>query len=259
MDEKRLIEEIALCGGNVPEVHYYKTTDSTNTRAKEYAKNRDTGATSPVIFIAEEQTGGRGRLGRSFHSARGGVYVSFLIYPNASAEKATALTAYAAVKLARVVFDVYGTEPRIKWVNDLYLADKKLAGILTEGEISPDGSLAFAVCGIGINLSKGTLPKELSDIATSLEDETGRSPDPALFAARLCAKFLSEADEFLSPRFFEEYKRLSMTLGKDVTVCSTPPYDGVATDILPDFSLVVRADGVPHRVFTGEVSIRHKT
>lgn len=256
--EKKIKELLSGKRGVFPEIHYYKTTDSTNTRAKEYAKIRDTGAATPAVFIAEEQTGGRGRLGRTFHSARGGVYISFLIYPKASAEAATALTAYAAVKLAGVVRQLIGVEPKIKWVNDLYLGDKKLAGILTEGALTPDGELAFAVCGIGINLAKDALPDELASIATSTEENTGISLDPTLVAAKITEAFLSDAENFRSPEFFEEYKRLSITLGSEVTVLTEPPYSGVATDLLPDYSLLVKTDTDVRRVFTGEVSIRHK-
>ncbi len=257
-NEQKIKELINLGIDKIPEIHYYKTTDSTNARAKEFAKLRNTGADVPVVFIAEEQTRGRGRLGRSFHSARGGVYISFLFYPKATAEKATAITAYAAVILSRVVKSLAGIEPKIKWVNDLYLDERKLAGILTEGEISQDGSLTYAVCGIGINLSKKAIPAELSSVATSVEEATGISLDPMLVAARITDAFISDADDFLSPRFFEEYKRLSLTLGRDVTVCSEPSYDGVASDILPDYSLLVATDSGIRRVFTGEVSIRHK-
>ena len=258
MSREKILELLSLPKDKKPEIHYYKTIDSTNTRAKEYAKNRSTGATLPAIFIAEEQTGGRGRLGRSFHSARGGVYISFLIYPSATAEKSTALTAYAAVKLAEVVRSLVGIEPRIKWVNDLFLGEKKLAGILTEGELAPDGSLAYAICGIGINLAKDAIPTELSSIATSIEKETRMRLDPAITAAKIIDAFLSDCESFLAPRYLEEYKRLSLTLGREVTVLSEPRYNGVAVDILPDYSLLVKTGAETRRVYTGEVSICHK-
>lgn len=256
--EEKIKAHLSLPSDKRPEIHYYKTTDSTNQRAKEYAKKRDTAATDPVVFFAEEQTGGRGRLGRSFHSASGGAYISFLIYPEMAAERATSITAYAAVILAGVVRELCGKEPEIKWVNDLYLGGKKLAGILTEGEILSDGSLSYAVCGIGINLAKGRLPAELSAIATSVEEETGVSLDPALVAAKLTDAFISGLGNTLSPEIYEEYKRLSYTLGKEVTVLESTPFEGVATDILPDYSLVVREGEKYRRVFSGEVSIRHK-
>lgn len=258
MSGEKILELLSLPKDKKPEIHYYETIDSTNTRAKEYAKKRSTGTCLPSVFIAEEQTGGRGRLGRIFHSARGGVYISFLIYPSATAEKSTALTAYAAVKLAEVVKSLVGIEPGIKWVNDLYLGEKKLAGILTEGEVSQNGKLSFAVCGIGINLAKSAIPTGLSSIATSIEEETGVNLDPALTAAKIIDAFFSDCDDFLAPRFLEEYKRLSLTLGREVTVLSEPSYGGVACDILPDYSLLVNTDGKIRRVYTGEVSILHK-
>lgn len=257
--KERVEKHLSLSKEKLPEIHCYKITDSTNTRAKEYAKNRNTGVTSPAVFIAEEQTGGRGRLGRSFHSPCGGVYISFLIYPDAKAEKATALTAYAAVKLVKAVRELVGIEPSIKWVNDLFLGGKKLAGILTEGEISPDGNLAYAICGIGINLRNNSFPEEISTIATSVEEKTGVILDTALVTAKIIDAFLEDFEDFLSPRFFEEYKRLSLTLGKEVTVLAEPPYNGIATDILPDYSLLVKTECDVRRVYTGEISIRHKS
>lgn len=242
--------------GPMPEIYYYKTTDSTNTRAKELARSRAAGVRCPAVFIAEEQTGGRGRLGRSFHSARGGVYISFLIYPDTTAEKATAITAYAAVMLSAVVKRLTGCEPKIKWVNDLYLGGKKLAGILTEGEIKEGGDLAFAVCGIGLNLSKSAIPEELSDIATAIDFETGASLDPNTVAAEIICEFFDNAPDFSSHEVLSEYKRLSLTLGSEVTVLSEPAYDGIAEEILPDYSLLVRGEGGERRVFSGEVSIK---
>ena len=259
VDTKSKIEERLFHSGiKIPEIRYYQVTDSTNTRAKEYGKIRDTGATSPVVFIADEQTGGRGRLGRSFDSPRGGIYISFLFYPKSSAESATAITAYAAVKLAHVIKRLSGAEPRIKWVNDLYLGGKKLAGILTEGEARSDGSLSYAVCGIGLNLESSALSDELSTIATSVEAETGLSLDPATVATEIIEEFLFGIDDFLSPVYYEEYRRLSLTLGSEVTVMASPPYDGTAVDVLPDYSLLVRAGGDLRRVYTGEVSVKQK-
>ncbi|MBR5903572.1 MAG: biotin--[Clostridia bacterium] len=111
------------------EVYVYDCVDSTNTRAKE-DKTMSLG-----IICARAQTAGRGRLGRSFHSPDGdGIYMSFLIYPDGSAQDATAMTAYAAVKACRAISRFTDAEVRIKWVNDLILGGRKLAGILTEGE-----------------------------------------------------------------------------------------------------------------------------
>lgn len=255
--EKKIKKLLSEKRGSIPEIYYYKTTDSTNTRAKELARSRTASVKSPAVFIAEEQTGGRGRLGRSFHSARGGVYISFLLYPDTTAERATAITAFAAVMLSAVVKRLTGCEPKIKWVNDLYLGGKKLAGILTEGEIK-DGSLAFAVCGIGLNLSKSAIPEELSDIATAIDFETGISLDPNTVAAEIICEFFDNAPDFSSPEVLSEYKRLSLTLGSEVTVLSEPAYEGVAEEILPDYSLLVRGEGGVRRVFSGEVSVKNK-
>ena len=236
----------------------YGVTDSTNKRAKEYAKKRDTGCHLPVVFIADGQTAGRGRLGRSFHSEAGvGIYISFLTYPDLSPSDATAVTAYAAVKLCRAISAFTDADCRIKWVNDLTVNGKKLAGILTEGEISADGRLSYCVCGIGLNLYKSEMPEELSAIATSLEEVTGVRVDKEALTKRLIEEFLSDGD-YRSSDVLEEYRKRSSVLGKRITV-HTPSgtYPAVAREILDDYSLLIETDrGERRRIYTGEISIR---
>ena len=141
-------------------------TVSTNTDLRALAL---TGAAEGTTLIADTQTGGRGRRGRTFASPEGGVYLSTLLRP-APNTKTGLITCLAAVAACRAIESLCSLWVEIKWVNDLYLNGRKVAGILAEGVLAPDGTLSAVVIGIGINVY-GTLPPELSTIATTLERE----------------------------------------------------------------------------------------
>ena len=130
LNREKIEENIKKRGYVPPKIIHYSIIDSTNTRAKEYAKENPENR-SPVVFIADEQTAGRGRRGRSFVSRAGaGIYISILDYPDSNGFDATKVTAEAAVNLAKAIESLCPCDIRIKWVNDLYLGGKKLAGIL---------------------------------------------------------------------------------------------------------------------------------
>ena len=212
----------------------YDITDSTNQRAKEYAKEER--AHFPAVFIAEEQSAGRGRRGRSFDSARGaGLYISFLFRTDGKFD-AAAVTIGAAVKLCRVIESVSGIRVGIKWVNDVLVGGRKLAGILAEGEAYES---EYAICGIGINLYEREFPEELSGIVTTLEGECGRRVDKELFTARLIEEFFKPEDmkEQLS-----EYRSRSTVLGRHVEVRKIlgEVYSATAIEIADDGALVPR-------------------
>lgn len=238
-------------------IFLYKCTDSTNNRALEYGKK---GGLTPAVFIAEEQTGGRGRRGRSFVSnPNAAIFVTFLLSPEDIGEIEGA-TAFSAVAAREAILSNTGIHAGIKWVNDLYAPtptkeSKKLAGILTEG-VTQDGKIEKIAIGIGINVYKSALSEEISSIATSLEEVSG-----------ICfnreALLLSLAKSILKRRTKEEvlyeYRRHSFTLGKRVEVRphTAPCYDARAKEILDDYSLLVeKDDGEEIRVFSGEVSVK---
>lgn len=253
MLSKEKIEKALVAKGIAPpKIIYYSLTDSTNTRAKEYARE-NVGKVEPVVFIADGQTGGRGRLGRSFVSESGaGIYISILTYPDKSGYDATSETARAAVMLARAVESVCDCDVKLKWVNDLYLGGKKLAGILTEGELTTEGKIAFQAVGMGINVYKKAISEEISSIATSLEGEGFDPPDRAELAAGIIKNFLLDEGEF-----YREYKARSFIIGKDVTVIkATESYAAEVLDIDPDLSLKIKTDRGIENLFTGEVSLK---
>ncbi len=252
LSKEKIENELNRIGITPPKIVYYDLTDSTNTRAKEYARENAENK-EPVIFIADGQTGGRGRLGRSFISNSGaGIYISILTYPDTLASDATAATARAAVSLARAIEAVCDCKISIKWVNDLYLGGKKLAGILTEGEMDSDGKIAYQVIGMGINIYKSAISDEISAIATSIEGEQISPPDRSVLTARIIREFFSDSGDC-----YNEYKSRSLVIGKTVTVINpAESYEATVVDINPDFSLSIIRDGKPERLFTGEISIK---
>ena len=233
----------------------FEETDSTNTQAKLAAASPERGDT---VFVAKRQTGGRGRLGRSFLSESGGLYLSYLSYPELPANDAVRLTAYAAVCLCETVAELTPLSPRIKWVNDCFVGDKKLAGILTEGGFSPDGkSFEYTVVGIGLNVARVEFGEELSRIATDIESECGELPELCELAVALTEKLVRfpEADP---KEYMRKYRELSLVMGRRVKVVSSfGDYFATVTDIDGSGALTVALDsGETKKIFSGEVSLR---
>ena len=235
----------------------YKTTDSTNTRAKEYAES---GYCGNAVFIASHQSAGRGRLGKSFISdEEKGLYLSVLLGKDAARASGLAITTYMAVIACRALERLAPVKPKIKWVNDIYLGGKKLSGILTEGKINPsDGALDYAVCGIGINLLKQDFDDDVRKIATTLEDESGEKIDINLLVAELLREFFSNLPLVGTKEIAKEYKSRSLLIGKGVKVIKAGyEYDATVLDITDECELLVKgSDGNEELLFTGEVSLK---
>ncbi|MBR3778679.1 MAG: biotin--[Clostridia bacterium] len=227
-------------------------TASTNTKVRDMAQH---GAAEGVTIIVQRQTGGRGRLGRSFHSPEGGLYLSTLLRP--ADPDPGQITCRAAVAAARAIESLCDAKIDIKWVNDLYLNGRKVAGILAEGVLSPDGSLTAVVLGIGINVGEMIFPDELKSIATSLGNEGF-----ALAREDLAAAFLNEwerAYDATDPAdTMAEYRRRNLVLGRQVTVMrGSETYPAAAEAITDGGHLLVRTpDGEIHELNSGEVSLR---
>ena len=240
-------------------INVYKTIDSTNTQAKLHAEY---GRCSSSIFIAREQTKGRGRLGRSFVSQRSkGLYLSILLNEKLPPSFATSLTTYMAVVATRAIDSLTGLKTDIKWVNDVYVRGKKLAGILTEGKASDDGqNLSYAVVGIGVNLLSQDFPDDLASIATTVEDECGKRIDRCDLASLLVKEFFDNLHLVGTRELAEEYRSRSLLIGSRVTVTGPAgSYEATVTDITDDCELVLDRDGRAQILSTGEVSVRAKT
>lgn len=236
-------------------VRVLRETDSTNDALK-----RLPSAPHGTVLVTGRQTKGRGRLGRSFASPEGGVYLSVLLRPDAPAAALLHLTAMAAVAVRRAVFDCCGVSAEIKWTNDLVCGGKKLAGILTE-LVQKDGALC-AIIGVGVNCNTALsqLPPEVRQIAVSLREITGEAVDPNALARCLVHR-LAELDAALLTQkaaWMAEYAAACVTVGKQVQVISgAARRSGFAEGIDENGALLVRWDnGETAAVSTGEVSVR---
>ena len=199
-----------LLPDDTPLVHLYATLPSTNLVAKDFAEQGE----KEGIFLADRQTAGRGRMGRNFYSPAGsGLYLSFLLRPEISPEKIYLLTTTAAVAVAETLELYSGREASIKWVNDVYVNDKKVCGILVEGNIT-DGKLAYAVIGIGINLfpPEGGFPEEIEGKAGVVFKKYKDCKE------ELCADLICRLYRLLKEDCYDRYVMRSVVRGKQISV-----------------------------------------
>ena len=235
--------------------------DSTNTECKRRAM---VGAREGLVVLAEEQTGGRGRLGRSFQSPRGcGLYLSALLRPDVPPIEVSDFTAWTAVAVCDGIEAACGIRPKIKWTNDIVLNGKKLVGILTElGLESETNSLQYLVTGVGINVNHQAedFDAEIRTIATSLAQELGRPVRRAALAAeiiraldRMYARFPQDKADYL-----QRYRADCLTPGNQVQLITpTSRQQAYAVEIDDEFRLVVQLpDGTRKALSAGEVSVR---
>ena len=242
--------------GRKLEIH--ELLDSTNNRAKALAAE---GAPHGTAVIADSQTGGRGRRGRSFFSPEhSGIYLTVILRPSCTPEQASLLTSMAAVATARAIEKTAEADVKIKWVNDLYLGDRKICGILSEAGMNMEsGQLDHVAVGIGVNTARMAFPPELEEIATSVGNETGTAPD----RNRLIAEILNELeklyDEQDSAAFLRESRRRSNVIGRDITVIEGEKrYPARAVDIDSRGRLIIETPEGRTRLNYGEVSLRLK-
>ncbi|MBQ5840748.1 MAG: biotin--[Clostridia bacterium] len=191
----------------------HEELDSTNLTARRLTAQ---GAAEGTTVVACRQTAGRGRLGRSFHSPDGGLYLSMILRPAQTADTGL-ITSCAAVATARAIRRVTDLPVGIKWVNDLYIHGRKVCGILAQGELSPAGELTAVILGIGINVAAAPFPSELTPIATSLE-EAGCRPSRAALVAAVLEEWEQAYATLHTGDFLEESRRLSVVLGREITV-----------------------------------------
>ncbi len=235
-------------------VYFMESVDSTNTRLKELARQ---GAPHGTVVAALGQTGGRGRLGRSFASPPGGLYLSILWRPDFPPEKAAQLSCAGALAASAAIEEVCGISPNIKWPNDLLLNGKKISGILTEAAWQGEGG-GFVIVGTGINVNTEQFPEGLKGIASSLYLETGRSWElerlAAAFIARLDSVYQGWGEE--GAAFIEEYRRRCITPGRDILIDHEGGRARVhALSVEDDYSLLIRwPDGKTEKKSFGEIS-----
>ena len=250
--------------GQLNKGHPYKidlrpAVTSTNALLREQAA---LGAAEGTVLISGSQSQGRGRLGRSFFSpADTGVYLSVLLRPGfENPANAARLTTMAALAACEAVSEIAGQQAQIKWVNDVFLDGRKVAGILTEASVSlEDGSLDYVVLGVGFNLyaPKEGFPPELAGVAGAILDtprDNGKNALTAAFLNRFWA--LYQAPE----GYEQEYKRHCMVLGREVLIITAQAErPAKAVDLDGQCGLIVEyPDGTRQTLKAGEVRIREK-
>lgn len=258
-------------------IECFAQIDSTNTYAKrllsECGNLRDhTGSLTQAgqkyhksIYVAESQTAGRGRLGRTFYSpAKTGIYLTIVYAPQHGIRQPAKMTAYSAVAVARALKELYNIDAQIKWINDIFINGKKVSGILTEGFTNFEtGTIESAIIGIGINISDNPdiFPEEVQKIAGSIkgtdsEKGAGRSELAACVAANVIRLLDEDAEDTM-----QEYRKRSLLIGKSIKVHpviddAASVYDAKVVDVDDCAGLVVElSDGTRKTLSSGEVSI----
>ncbi len=256
----------------------FSKIDSTNTYAKKLLSAGDNirdnlGNMSDfgkkihrAIIISEEQTHGRGRLGRTFFSpAKKGIYLTIIFAPEKGITQPAKTTAYTATGIIRALKKLYDIDAQIKWINDIFINRKKVAGILTEGFTNFEtNSIECAIIGIGINtnISKGEIPETIKKIATSISTEY---PSIKINHNELAATIVGEVLRILdndSPETMKLYKEKSFILGSTITVHpvignTESQYKAKAIDIDDNAGLIVQlSDGTIKTLISGEVSLK---
>ncbi len=240
---------------------HYDSIDSTNTMAKRIAAE---GAEEGTIVIAEEQTGGRGRLGRQWVSPKGtGIWMSLVLRPPIEPADAAKITQIAAAAVAVALQNVTGCEAGIKWPNDIIINKKKVCGILTEmgAEL---GSVNYIVVGIGINanVDVALFPEEVKKIATSVKDCAGKSVSRKEIVLEILKEFEDLYMDFIHTksvrRSVEICKANSVTLGNMVKIINRDQtMIAEAVDLTEEGELMVRnQEGQLEKIISGEVSVR---
>lgn len=238
-------------------IYSFKKIDSTNNFAKKLAKKS---AKEKTVVIASEQTAGRGRLGRTFLSKKGGVYFSVVLRPKTDADELIFITVAAAVSVCRAIEKVSLKKCEIKWVNDIYINGKKVCGILTEGGFNSDGTPDFAILGVGINVFKpkggfpGNLPLAGSVFEKNIPFKT------KIIKRKLVKLFLNEFFDLYEnldhKDFIKEYQKRSFLTGKTITYKTQ---DKIITakvvGIDNNAQLVVQKDGQTVTLSQGEIQI----
>ncbi|MFR4300558.1 MAG: biotin--[acetyl-CoA-carboxylase] ligase [Blautia faecis] len=238
-------------------VHFARETDSTNLWIKRLAKE---GAPEGTLALAEFQSAGRGRLGRSWEVPEGtSVMMSILLRPKFEPQYAPMLTLVMGMAVAKAVKKL-GFDVSIKWPNDVVVSHKKICGILTEMGVR-DGKIDYAVIGVGINVNIREFPEEMADKATSLYLESGKEFDRSQIPGLVMEAFEEYYEKFAATcdlsGLKEEYESILANYNQPVRVLAKEPYEGVARGITDGGELLVeKTDGTIVAVSAGEVSVR---
>ena len=241
------------------EVVFLEETGSTNVEARILAERDFPHGT---LVVADSQTGGKGRRGRSWHTPKGSsIAMSIMLKPELEAEYASMLTLVQAMAVAKAIEEICGLEAQIKWPNDILVNEKKVCGILTEMNLEMT-EISSIIIGTGINVNQENFPEEISEIATSLKIEKKRTQSRADLIERICELFEEYFEMFIASKdlsgFLEEYNSHLISMGRVVKVLDPKgEFTGEALGINALGELLVkRESGEVVNVYAGEVSVR---
>ena len=233
---------------------FLEEVDSTNNKAKQIALDSQDGD----VVVSETQHSGRGRRGREWHSPKGGIYISFILKPNISPERAPQITLLSSVALVETLNSMKSKmNAKIKWPNDILISGRKISGILTE--LSSDmEKINYVVVVIGINLN--TDLEDLPEKAASLKVEMDQEISVKLFLKSFFEHYDTVYQEYLNngiDQIIEKWKKNSDTLGKNVKIIGiNETYDGLAKDIDENGALILKTKDKEIKVYSGDVSLR---
>jgi len=239
-------------------MRYFESTPSTISSAKELLATSDPEKLNGLVIIAEEQTGGVGRMGRVWVSPTGGIWVTIILKPLIPVDHVFMLTMAGAVAVARAIRKEYDLGALIKWPNDIYIGDKKVAGLLLELSAEAD-TIHYCLLGMGVdaNISSHELATKVHGSVTSLSAEIGHDVDRAALLARILKEFesrylLIEGQEY--DPVIREWKSLSCTIDQRVRISTLKNvFEGEAIDIDEYGALVIRKDnGRIERIIAGD-------
>lgn len=242
----------SLSSSDAP-VYVFETIDSTNNYAKALAAKD---AVHGTLVLANHQSAGRGRQGHTFYSPKNlGLYFSLIIRPE-HMEHIMRITPAAAVACCEAIELVSGIRTGIKWVNDLFLEKKKIAGILTEAITDFEtGRMSAVIIGIGINVRPMKFPEELDGIASSLSVS---SVSRNSLAAVLRDRLLHHSAHLDDPSLMDAYRSHSLILGKEILyTLNNEPFRGIAKEINDEGNLLIeKPDGSIQLLHSGEISVK---
>lgn len=242
---------------NAPKIIYLDEVDSTNNYARLMADKIN----SDFLVVADMQTLGKGRMGRSWSSPAGiGIFMSLCIKPEIAVEKASIITLVTAISICDAIEELYPISSTIKWPNDIVINSKKISGILTEMSSDMDG-IKYIISGMGINVNNKEFPDDIKDMASSLLLETGILMDRSKLIAGIIYHFYKNFNTFLKTEDMsglkENYEKHLANIGKDVKILDPKgSYQAVALGIDETGALLVNSEGKIKRIISGEVSVR---
>ncbi len=238
---------------------FKEITTSTNADVRRMAED---GAEEGLLVVADGQTLGKGRRGRTWESPKGtNLYFSMLLKPDFSPDKASMITLVAAYSVAKVIRKNTGLDAKIKWPNDIVVNKKKVCGILTEMSMERD-YIHHIVVGVGINVNEEGFPEEIAGMATSLKNEKGSLISRANLLSDILAQTEKDYAIFLQADnlkpFVDDYNKMLVNKGALVKVLDPKgEFSGIAGGINEEGMLIVfKENGQIEKVYAGEVSVR---